>query len=258
MAATKKKRPEKPRYRQLAETLMDDIRSGRLAVGERMPGELDLVAQHQVSRHTVRESLRVLEELGLIARHQGLGTVVQAQASAPSYVQMVRSPTELMQYPDDSQLTVVDVADVRTNRTLARQLKTRSGTQWTRIGAVRRHQDSGIAIGWSDIYVLPEYATIAEKIGRDSRPVYAVIVSEFDIDIDGVGVDIEAGLLSDTHAAHLDAEPGGPSLIVTHRYVGRGLGQFEVSVSVHPAERFNYSLTMKRGWQSGSGWVQEG
>ncbi|MEL7538711.1 MAG: GntR family transcriptional regulator [Pseudomonadota bacterium] len=258
MAAPKNKRPAKPRYRQLAETLMADIRSGRLAVGERMPGELDLVEQFKVSRHTVRESLRVLEELGLIARHQGLGTVVQARTSSPSYVQLVRSPAELMQYPDDSRLTVIETEDVRANRALAKQLKSRTGSHWTRIGAVRRQRDSGLAIVWTDIFVLPEYAGIARRIGRSTRPVYELIEREYDEQIDSVEVDIEAGALSELHASRLDADPGAPSMIVTRRYLGRGQRQFEVSVSVHPADRFNYSLKLKRGWQSGSGWVQEG
>jgi DNA-binding GntR family transcriptional regulator len=70
-----KKPNSKPQYQKLAEWLMSEIQSGRYAVGERMPGEFELVEKHNVSRHTVRESLRVLEDLGLIDRHQGHGTV---------------------------------------------------------------------------------------------------------------------------------------------------------------------------------------
>ncbi len=257
VAAKNKTSREKPRYRQLAESLMDDIRSGRLPVGARLPGELELVETHRVSRHTVRESLRVLEELGLIARQRGLGTVVQASASVPSYVQMVRSPSELMQYPDDSRLSVVETEDVRSNRALARRLKCRAGSEWTRIGAIRRLKATSLPIGWTDIYVLPEYASITKKIGRSQRPVYEIIEREFDQEIDRVEVDIEAGLLSEQHATALKASAGSPTLIVTRRYFGRRQQQFEISVSVHPAEHFNYSLSLKRGWHSGGGWVED-
>jgi DNA-binding GntR family transcriptional regulator len=94
-----RKSVREPRYRQLANELIDSIRSGKLPVGEVMPGELELVETHGVSRHTVRESLRVLEELGLIGRYQGVGTVVKSRDSAPAYVQTVNSPAELLQYP---------------------------------------------------------------------------------------------------------------------------------------------------------------
>ncbi|MEM8983974.1 MAG: GntR family transcriptional regulator [Pseudomonadota bacterium] len=257
MAVPRRKRVDQPRYRQLAETLLGEIRSGKLPVGERMPGELELVAQYEVSRHTVREALRVLEELGLIARQPGVGTVVQADAPAPSYVQMVRSPSELLQYPDDSRLTVVESVPLKANRALARQLKCRVGDAWNRIGAIRRQRETGLAIGWSDIYVLPEFAGVAKHIGRTSQPVYEVIADTYDEPIDSVDIDIAGGTLDADLAERLDAEPGAPSLIITRRYVGRGQRQFEVSVSVHPAERFNYTLTMKRGWQSHGAWAPE-
>ena len=246
----------KPRYRQLAETLMKEIRAGHPAVGERMPGEHELVEQYQVSRHTVRESLRVLQDLGLIQRHQGLGTVVRARESNPTYVQMMHSPAELMQYPADSRLTVVETEDVKTSRALAKRLKCPSGKHWARIGAVRKLRESGLPICWSSIYVLPEYADVASKIGRSRRPVYELIERSFGEAIDSVEVDFQAGLIDPRVAKILDVDVGTPSLILVRRYIGRGQRQFEISVSEHPAERFNYSLKLKRGWQSDSGWTE--
>ena len=114
---------QRTRYQQVAESLLADIRSGRLPVGCTLPGELELVEQFGVSRHTVREALRRLEELGLIGRRQGRGTVVQARQSAPAYVQSVRSPAELLQYPEDARLALVSSAQVRTGRRLARLLR---------------------------------------------------------------------------------------------------------------------------------------
>ncbi|MFK7887221.1 MAG: GntR family transcriptional regulator [Gammaproteobacteria bacterium] len=245
-----------PRYRQLAESLMADIRRGKLAVGERMPGELELVDMHGVSRHTVRASLKVLEELGLIERHQGLGTVVKAQESAPTYVQHMQSPAELMQYPSDSRLKVVHVEQVKTSRALARQLKCRSGTRWTRIDAIRRLRGSRLPICWSSIYVRPEFADITSKIGRSSIPVYEILERTFGEQIETVEVDFKAGIVSEAVADRLGVAPGSPSLTLVRRYLGRGKRQLEISVSEHPADNFNYTLTLRRGWQSGSGWSE--
>ena len=233
---------------------MDDIRRGRLSVGERLPGELDLVRLHKVSRHTVRASLKVLEDLGLIERHQGLGTVVRARQSSPSYVQNIQSPAELLQYPDDSRLRVIGSEDVKLSRRLARTLKCRSGTRWTRIDGIRRVRESGIAICWVNVYVLPEYADVARRIGRSTRPVFELIERHFDESVESVEVDFRAGLVSREVAAQLEVAPGSPSLTLIRRYVGRGRRLIEISVSEHPADHFNYSLTLRRGWQSGSGW----
>ena len=144
--------------------------------------------------------------------------------------------------------------DVRAGRALARLLGCRTGTEWVRIGAVRRMQDSGLPICWSDIYVRPEYRGVAEKIGRSRKPVYEIIEQQFGEAVDSVAIDIRAGVVSAPIADALGVEAGTPSLRVIRRYKGKGGGYFEVSVSEHPAERFTYSLELKRGWESGSGW----
>lgn len=253
MTEPKTKRRQ-PRYRELAEWLMGEIRQGRLAVGEKIPGELELVERHKVSRHTVRESLRVIEELGLIDRQPGLGTVVRARQSAPAYVQSVASPAELMQYPAESKMALRETEEIKASRALAKTLKCRSGSLWTRLGAVRKIRESGLPICWSDIYVIPEYASIAARIGRSRRPVYEIIEQEFDEQTRRVEVDIRAGLIGPKLAQELGVEANSASLILIRRYIGRGGRQFEVSVTEHPAENFNYSLTLERGWQSGTSW----
>ena len=75
-----------PRYRQLAQTLISEIQSGRYPVGDLMPTEMELCAQFGASRFTVREAMKQLVQMGLVARHAGVGSRVQATAvfSSPS------------------------------------------------------------------------------------------------------------------------------------------------------------------------------
>lgn len=244
-----------PRYRQLADELIGEIRGGRLRVGQSLPGEIELGERFSVSRHTVREALRMLEELGLIARHQGVGTVVTARESSESYVQMVRSPAQLMQYPPDTRLAVVGSGEVVASRATARLLGCTTGSRWFRIQAVRRQQPDGPAICWSDIYVLPEYASVVEAIGRRPPPIYELIERRFDEKVDTVHVDLFAGSVAPARAAALGVEAGVPSLNVVRRYTGRSRRVFEVSVSEHPAGRFTYSLELRRGWRGGGAWA---
>jgi GntR family transcriptional regulator len=62
--------------RRLVGDLTDLIRSGRLAHGERLPGENQLALQYQVSRGTVRSALSELQQLELISTQAGVGSFV--------------------------------------------------------------------------------------------------------------------------------------------------------------------------------------
>jgi DNA-binding FadR family transcriptional regulator len=65
----------------VVEALADLIVSGKLAPGESLPPELPLSEQFGVSRTVLRESVKRLEEKGLVTVGQGRGTVVQPTRS---------------------------------------------------------------------------------------------------------------------------------------------------------------------------------
>lgn len=68
------------KYQQIADRLRDQIGSGTLQPGERLPSEPDLVRQFDASRNTVRLALALLTNQGLVVTRQGLGTFVTEPA----------------------------------------------------------------------------------------------------------------------------------------------------------------------------------
>ncbi len=65
-----------PLYNQIAESLLNQIESGALAPGTRLPPERELSETLGVNRMTLRQALQVLENQGLLVRRQGNGTFV--------------------------------------------------------------------------------------------------------------------------------------------------------------------------------------
>ncbi len=63
----------------LIDALGEAIVSGRFQPGETLPRELELMAEYQVSRSSLREVLKVLGAKGLIETRQKLGTRVRRQ-----------------------------------------------------------------------------------------------------------------------------------------------------------------------------------
>ena len=70
-------------YEQLAEVLRERIRGGVLQPGDRLPSETSLAQQAGVSRSTVREALRTLQEAGLIERASPKIMIVRRQSDDP-------------------------------------------------------------------------------------------------------------------------------------------------------------------------------
>lgn len=61
---------------QLAQTLAEEMRSGRFAQAARLPAEVELAARMGVSRTVVRDALGELERAGFVERVRGIGTVI--------------------------------------------------------------------------------------------------------------------------------------------------------------------------------------
>jgi DNA-binding FadR family transcriptional regulator len=65
----------------VADQLTDEVCSGRWQLGSRIPGELTLAAELNVSRPLVREAIRELTRLGLLEPRRGSGTFVRSNVS---------------------------------------------------------------------------------------------------------------------------------------------------------------------------------
>lgn len=65
-----------PLYMKIYETLLERIHSGEIKEGDRIPTEMELAAEFQVSRITSRKSLDILAENGYINRTRGKGSFV--------------------------------------------------------------------------------------------------------------------------------------------------------------------------------------
>lgn len=75
----------------LADRILDDVLSGRYAVGSALPSESELAGEAEMSRLTVREAVKALRSKGVLRVEQGRGTYV-----APTEEWSVLDPTLLI------------------------------------------------------------------------------------------------------------------------------------------------------------------
>lgn len=64
-------------YEEIAAQMMEQIRSGALRPGDRLPPERTLAEEYGVSRTAIREALRSMEMMGCVESHVGEGTYIK-------------------------------------------------------------------------------------------------------------------------------------------------------------------------------------
>ncbi|MEU1751511.1 winged helix-turn-helix domain-containing protein [Micromonospora matsumotoense] len=66
------------KYERVAEAIREQIRTGRLAVGDKLPSTTELKAEYDVSYGSIRGAMLVLKTEGLVEGRQGEGVYVKA------------------------------------------------------------------------------------------------------------------------------------------------------------------------------------
>jgi GntR family transcriptional regulator len=236
-----------PRYRQVAQTLINEIQSGNPPVGDLMPTEMALCQQFGASRFTVRQAINELVELGLVNRQAGVGTRVLAARPRANYRQVAHDISDLQQYAADTELIIIDTAMVVVKGALCELLDAGAGENWLRVEALRKLPDRKAApICFTEIYIHPAFRAVKGLGDRSAMPVYMRIEEQFGERIGEIQQEIKAGALTKRIAGLLLSKPGAPALIVTRAYRNRRGEIIEVAISSHPADRFSYSQTFRR------------
>ncbi len=234
-----------PRYLTLRETLARELAAGRWPVGARFPTEEELRRRFGVSRHTVREALRGLEEAGLIARQAGSGTVVLA-GRPPAFVQSVDTLAHLLDYAQESVLEAPQVSMVTAGPPLAEQLGCAAGTRWLRAAGLRRLVRQAVPLCWTEVFVAEAYAAVRDALPQ-ANPIFAVVERRFGLRVAEVEQRMSAVALPEALATPLASAPSAPALLLRRRYFAEGQSApFEVSLSLLPGDRFAHVSRLRR------------
>ena len=167
--------PDKPLYQKIVETLQREILTGIYPVGTPLPSESTLVSRFAVSRHTVREALRMMRESGLVASRQGLGTIVRRPGESLGYVHQINTISDLFPVNVETRYLPVDGALVSLPDLTIVAPEVDLGRQWLRIRGVRNKPGHFMPFNELDVFVAARFAGIGRAIGVQSGPIYGMI-----------------------------------------------------------------------------------
>jgi GntR family transcriptional regulator len=234
-----------PQYILVAHALLRDIEQGRYAVGDLLPPELQLCTQFGVSRHTMREAIRKLQERGLISRQRGVGTRIKAAKPESRYVQSTAAISDLLQYVQDTRLVTSKATAVIADEALSEKIACSVGRRWLSVSGFRYAGKAKLPIALTEIYINPAYSGIQKLIGTLKVPVYTLIEKQFGERVVEVRQEIRAATIAAGDAKLLSVRPGSAGLLITRQYLGANDQVLEVSVNLHPADRFSYFTSLR-------------
>ncbi|MED4532456.1 GntR family transcriptional regulator [Metabacillus fastidiosus] len=84
-------------YLQVIERIKKDIEKGVYREREKLPSEFELAKDLGISRATLREALRILEEENVIIRRHGVGTFVNSKPVFNSGIEQLNSVTTMIE-----------------------------------------------------------------------------------------------------------------------------------------------------------------
>lgn len=238
----------KPHYADIARDLTQGIASGRFPVGSYLPTELELRDLYNTSRHTIRAALHELQQLGFVSRRKNAGTRVESTQPTNDFRPSLASVEDLVQFGTKHQRVVQSTGEITASGPLTKVLRCDEGARWLRISSLRVDGDGKRPpIGWTDVYIDPGYADIAQT-ARDKPDtlISSLIEARYGRCVSEIQQDVHAVNISPPMAELLHVEPGTAALEIVRRYLDSSGVAFEVSVSLHPAERFSVSMRLKR------------
>ena len=237
-----------PQYLVVAETLIRDIGQNKYSIGDLLPPEIELASRFGVSRNTMRAAMRVLVDMGLVSRRAGMGTVVQARAAKPNYVQAIESPSQLFPGLDNVEQTVESSSDVVADKALGMLLACSPGEPWSRFDLVQKGRRGQPAQSCSFVYVPPAYKALGKALNKSKKPVFQALERTFDVRVSEVIQQADAFLAEDAVAKALNIPSNSAVLRTVRRFVGEDGKIVMVTDTYTPSGTEHFTIRFRTNW----------
>lgn len=202
-----------PLYFQFYLQLKQDIITGDLPPGTRLPSIEGLYEQHELSQGTVRKALELLEKEGLIFKKQRLGTVVEEQIDFQMWAPG-SSIDEIKEHLDTERFLHIDSGWIK----IPKRVSSAFGNQTSILKNDRIFEIQYLAISkenerkkvFSQLYV-PYWVTKIVSIRKIKKaPVKSLLLNNGDLKISGYKQILRPWLCDAESAEYLEIPEGTP------------------------------------------------
>ncbi|MGD1993882.1 MAG: GntR family transcriptional regulator [Anaerolineae bacterium] len=233
-----------PLYVQAHDRLLTLVEEGDLQPGDQLPAETQLADQMGISRATLREALRLLEEEGVIVRRQGVGTFVAANRHLESGLERLESVLALAARQGlETQIEALSAERVAADRILADHLQVDRETQLTRVRRTVLIQNEPVA--YLEDFIPTQWLP-PEAIGGDfAGSVLDLLRHQHPDLIQEALADITAVTAGRPLSAHLGISPGVALLLLEETLFDASGAPIGFSRNYFVPDRFRFHVVRR-------------
>lgn len=245
----RRKAAVEPLYQKIAADLRRGIENGAYPVGSPLPTEAMLCQDLNISRHTARDAMRLLEEAGYVSRRRGVGTYVLSNRPKRTYVQSLGSLDDLLHYAHETRFEIERVQRIKARAVDLDLLEGREGDDWIRLRGRRYQTLSDRPFSITELYLPARFEAAIDEIRAHTGAVYALIEQRFDVPIACASQELQAVRLGEAEAKKLDARPGDPAMRAVRRYYDADNRVIEVSYNIYLGKLYTHHTRIERETQ---------
>lgn len=225
-------------YHRVCDQIMNQIETGKLQVGDRLPPEAEFAQQIGVSRSTLRMAFAELEAAGVLQRRKRIGTRVISNARKQRFSMATTGVNELLSLGRDTTFTVSGTRTVHTREIAQLKGQTSETDHWLEVEGTRTLTGEATPFSINHVYVPARYAGI-EPLLRDTRAsVFRVIEDRFNVRIGRVSQTVRAIACDEKSAKVIGVASGAPVLQIEAHLFERDGRLMEISLATFDPDRF--------------------
>ncbi|WP_301170966.1 GntR family transcriptional regulator [Brevibacillus nitrificans] len=238
-------RESTPFYKQLKSIIMDDIESGKLSSGDKLPSERELAELYGVSRMTARHTLSVLEREGIVERRVGAGTFITNKKIEMDFITFNSFTKNMLGKGLTPRTLLLSVRKEQARPSLARKLKVHDGEEVIVFKRLRLVDDTPVAIEESFLPYL--FCPGIEEHIADNTSLYQVLEDLYGIILVKAKEYMQVTFSDDSESKLLRIKSESPCILleaVAFDKTGREI-EFSKSITRSDIVRYYSELNLK-------------
>nr|WP_263327682.1 GntR family transcriptional regulator [Neobacillus sp. Marseille-Q6967] len=168
-----------PFYKQLRNKILDDIESGKLKHGDKLPSERELAEQYKISRMTARHTLTVLEREGVVERRVGAGTFVTNNKITMDFVTFNSFTKNMLNKGLTPSTQILSITEIEATPKLIQKLHLSQGEIVIALKRLRFVNETPISI--EESFISKKLCPELPNLIKDNDSLYAILENEYGI-----------------------------------------------------------------------------